>query len=294
MAGENVQDMILQAVMLGLIGLAFILAAVNNSDPTQYFLRFYAKDLGTTVDAVQGSRGEVTLDYRSIRPEDRFIFDFSNHHLRLSAQQANETAERILWRVLQYYGTPLLNAKPPLQLLPETLYQPYSITILRNPAQVRFDNNPGPACAGAEDAIPKRDTTVIVTGYGLLANKVRQELNEDGLLSPPVITPGPFSLPMFVPQRYVLRLDIRELPETEQLLVGGGQQADLSQDLGCLLDIALEPIYENLTMGSAPVNYGIHTSILLPRQPSGQPPNELHINSTAQAVSAAVAAFLDT
>ncbi|RME31916.1 hypothetical protein D6789_01195 [Candidatus Woesearchaeota archaeon] len=288
MAGENVQDMILQAVMLVLIGLAFFLAAINNSDPTQYFLRFYAKDLGTTVDTVMASRGSVTLNYRSIRPQDEFIFDFSPHYVRLSAQKTNGSVDRILWRVLQYYGSPHPQATPRLEVLPDTLYQPFSITINRNPSQVRFDNNPGPACAGAENAIPKKDTSVFVTGAGAIANQVRKQLNDDGLLAPPVISPGPLGFPTINVHRYILRLDVRQFADQARIAIGGGPQADLSEDLGCLLRASLKPFY-NLTQGPGPVTSGIHVSLIFP--PSDE---ELRINSTAQAVSAAVAAFLET
>ncbi len=203
MAEESLRDVLLQAVIFVLILIAFFLQVNHYTDPSRFWLRYYGKDVGATVEGLFAVRGDARIAYTP-RPEHRFTFDFTVPALLLAKEGSRA------WAVRQQYGMVLEHARP-LDVTPAILGAPASIDLAKDARTISAEG-PAQPCAAARGAVLRRDLRLVLD-----APELRQALEA-----------FPLVRQLEANTRAKTTLTVRLVPGTEASLVA-------SSDAACLL-----------------------------------------------------------
>jgi phosphomannomutase len=164
MADDIVQDTLLQATILALIAIGFLLIVVQSADLEQFYMRYYAKDTGMLIDASHALPGEAAFQYRSIHRNNRFLFNFTEEGVYLAPEQ--NLSKNIRWAVRKQYGR-----QEPNLLEPRFLVTPRLVDITKTD-MIRFETRITDACEPLQ--IEKRRLRLVLTGTPVLVAQLEQ------------------------------------------------------------------------------------------------------------------------
>lgn len=167
MTDDIVQDTLAQAALFALIAIAFILIVVQSTDLSQFYMRYYTKDVGTIVEATHAMKGEAELRYESIHPSHQYLFNFTGEGVYIAPSQ--NMSKPIAWRVRQQYGRAI-----PLPVTESLLENPSIITIYKE-KNITFDQPfPAETCPQAAGAMRRVESALLLEGIPLITENMEK------------------------------------------------------------------------------------------------------------------------
>ncbi len=180
---EQIRDLLVQLVILGLILFAFLFAVKNFTDPEMFFLRYHAKDAGTIVEAMHAAPGEVELVYKEVHHDHQLLLDFAHEDVRAAPLLTNiSDRSEVIWRVRQQYGE-VRDPSARFKVSPELLVAPLEIDMRKDAKNITF-GEPIARCAAAFDSVVIAETYLTITAPSGFTEKLERSPTVQALTQP--------------------------------------------------------------------------------------------------------------
>jgi|GEM_PF-4059363 len=204
--------------LVGALLLFLIVYAANNHD---FFMKYYAKDVGLVLEAAHAARGDVELDYAKFMPEDAYDYNATPTGLLLREHK------HMRWKFRKRYGSTLEGPR----VSPVVLLDPRALVVTKRGNNITLDGEGvAPATCPALPEKPTRaDTLVRIQGNSPLLTNAAVRVED-----------------AFTPKRATKRtinITVTRDPQSHFLIIAAGATNPAFGDaLICALAEALAPL----------------------------------------------------
>lgn len=178
MAVTKSMDWMIQSVIFVLVFISLFGVVNANADGKQFFMRYYAVDVGLLVDSLHGAKGTLELPYAKLFPTHEYDFDFTENAVRLrpTPQQpgmwdrvTGATSVEPLWVLRRRYAS-----SASVSVEPKTIQNPGLLMLMRERNAIEVSGD-----AGSFHNCPEyQGVAVLLAGDSpLLTAEARQILN---------------------------------------------------------------------------------------------------------------------
>lgn len=270
---------ILLEVIIGILIFVAMFGWVNaTAEPSLFFMRFYAKDLGTTVDTMHAARGQVDLTYYPFSRTHLYTYNFTGKEVFVTNQDP-EKVQELQWVVRQQWGTVGAQARPALAVTPKLLEKPSTVRIVKGVKTIVFDEDLSEACGDAANATLSTETRLVLAGSGASVPAILAQLRADAFVGGLERASGQ--------AKNVITFTLRQGGDAK-VSADGGVNAQRSSQLACLVRLGIDAAYPNTPFQQSQAGSVIGVALTLPAKLT--PEDE---TAVARGLLAALTAFVE-
>jgi len=247
-------DEILKHSFFLVVGAFFLFATVQQANPDNFWMSYYAKDIGLEVSALHAARGDVQIIYGKISAKHLYEYDLTKKSLLLRPYLEDGEAMRP-WHVRKRFGMDLTNNG--VKTTERRLSNPALLLLVKQGKEITMEETftPLDLCSAPASPPLRAETLVDVAGTSPLV----------GSLSIIEQTFQPLRQPTTR-----ITIAVNEGAEERIILEYSGSELTLAKQLSCEIHSKLSnfPIEERLG-GGAPI---LPQEVLITIQHAAPPP----------------------